>query len=183
MNQSVVLACLSSLLLALSIWRVGLNHRGYSHIRHTISELGEVGAPHSRLVAFGVFLPFGLSMLAVFWLSRTSNPPAAALAACIGVGYLGAALFPCDPGSPLVGTWRQSLHNIAGAVQYVGGAAVMWSLTPAQALFALPAILVGTTAVLLSVPAARSWRGVIQRFAELALFASLVLALSTRNAA
>lgn len=183
MNQSVVLALLSSVLLTLGIWRLGLTHRRYSHVRHTISELGEGGAPSSKLVSFGVFLPFGLSMLAVHWLSRASSPPAANLAACIAVGYLGAALFPCDPGSPLVGSWRQALHNVAGAIQYIGGAAVIWSLSSAQSLFAIPAVAVALAAVLLSVPAASPWRGVIQRVAELALLASLVLALSASNAA
>ncbi len=183
MNQSVVLALLSSILLTLSIWRFGLLQPGYSHVRHTISELGEVGAPSSKLVSFDVFLPFGLSLLVVSWLSRAGSPAASNLAACIAVGYLGAALFPCDPGSPLVGSWRQSLHNFAGAIQYVGGATVIWSLSSAHSLFTVPAVAVGLAAVLLSVPAASPWRGAIQRVAELALLVSLVLVLSASNAA
>ena len=59
MNESAALALMSSALLALSIWRLGLVRPGYSHVSHTISELGELGAPRSRLVSFGVFLPFG----------------------------------------------------------------------------------------------------------------------------
>lgn len=179
----MALALVSALLLALGLWRTGLRHRGYSHIGHTISELGEAGAPCAKQVAFGVFLPFGLSMMALGWLSRGSHPPAAALAACIGVGYLGAALFPCDPGSPLIGSWRQTLHNLAGAIQYVGGAAVIWRLQMGHAAYALLAWLVGGAAVLLSVPAARPWRGGVQRVAELALLASLVLVLRMPHAA
>ena len=181
MNQSVLLALLSSALLSLSIWRFGLIRQGYSHVTHTISELGEVGSPGSKLVSLGIFLPFGLSMLAVYWLSRAGNPSAANLAGCIGVGYLGAALFPCDPGSPLVGSWRQSLHNLAGAVQYVGGAAFIWNLGSTQSLFAIPAVAVCLAAVMLSVPAASPWRGVIQRVAEAALLASLLLALGASH--
>jgi len=183
MNESAALALMSSALLALSIWRLGLVRPGYSHVSHTISELGELGAPRSRLVSLGVFLPFGVSMLAVYWLSRPSNPSAANLAACVGVGYLGAALFPCDPGSPLVGSWRQSLHNLAGAVQYVGGAAVLWALGSAQSLFFVPAVAVGVTAVVLSLQVASRWRGGVQRVAEVALLSSLLIALGSGNAA
>lgn len=168
---------MASLALALSLWRLGRQHPGYSHLRHTISELGETGAANAKLVAYGVFLPFGLAMLAIYGLSHASHPSAANLAACIAVGYLGAALFPCDPGSPLTGSWRQSLHNLAGAVQYIGGAAVIWRMAPADDLFRMLAMVVAAVAVLLSVPAVGPLRGGIQRVAELALLAALVLAL------
>ena len=37
--------------------RLGNKKPGYSHLAHTISELGEWGAVHQRFVALGVFLP------------------------------------------------------------------------------------------------------------------------------
>lgn len=92
------------------------------------------------------------------------------------VGYVGAALCPCDPGSPRVGSWRQVVHNLAGAVQYLGGAAVIAALATRTPLFALLAVVVGVAAVLLSVPAAGPWRGAVQRVAELALLAALLMA-------
>lgn len=177
MSPSAIFVMLAALALALGIWHLGRQHPGYSHIRHTISELGETGAANARRVAYGVFLPFGLAMLAVYGLSRASHPSAADLAACLAVGYVGAALFPCDPGSPLTGSWRQSLHNLAGAVQYVGGAVVIWRMAPADALLGALALLVGAVAVLLSVPALGPWRGGIQRVGEAALLVSLALAL------
>lgn len=38
---------------------------GYSHRRHTISELGQIRGPYSRLVGMGLFLPVGLCCLAL----------------------------------------------------------------------------------------------------------------------
>ena len=38
---------------------------GYSHVMHTISEIGELGARDQRFVALGLFLPVGLCLLFV----------------------------------------------------------------------------------------------------------------------
>lgn len=177
MNKPLLLAAVSSLFLAVGVWRLALRRPGYSHVRHTISELGESGAAASMLVAHGLFLPFGLAMLGVGWLSHALSPASATLAVCLGVGYVGAAVFPCDSGSPLVGSWRQSLHNLAGGVQYVGGAAAIWRLGALHWVFAVVALAVGACAMLLSVRAVSPWRGAIQRVAELMLLGSLVAAL------
>ena len=83
---------------------------GYSHAKHTISEIGEAGARDQRVVALGLFLPVGLALLLVAFLVRPASAPTAALALSIAIGYIGAAAFPCDPGSPLSGTPRQALH-------------------------------------------------------------------------
>lgn len=100
---------------------LGPRKAGYRHLRHTISELGEVGAPDQRLVAWAVFFPVGMAFLPGALLLAPTAPPVAALSACIAIGYLVAAVFPCDPGSPASGTARQGVHNIGGAVEYVGG--------------------------------------------------------------
>lgn len=178
MDWPLWLAILGGAALALSIERLGRGHPGYRHVRDTISELGQTGAPQARLVAFGVFLPFGLAMAAVAAASRPASPAVALLAGCLAVGYVGAALFPCDPGSPLAGSWRQSLHNIAGAIQYVGGAYAIWQLGQTRPPLVVAAAMVGAAAVLLSVPAVSRWRGAIQRIAEAALLVSLVTSLA-----
>lgn len=150
---------------------------GYRHVRHTISEIGEVGARDQRFVAFGLFLPVGSLLLLVAWLVRPSSPPVAALALCIAVGYLGAALFPCDPGSPVSGSGRQALHNLAGAVEYIGGGfALMTIARDSGQPFKLAGFVVLAAAIGLSVVPASAGRGILQRVAELALFGCLGLA-------
>lgn len=150
---------------------------GYSHLRHTISEIGETGARDQRLVALGLFLPVGLLMLMVAALERTAAPAVAALALCIAVGYVGAALFPCDPGSPMSGSARQGIHNLAGAVQYIGGGfALMTIAADAGQPFRAAGFIVLAAAVGLSVLPPGPGRGLLQRAAEACLFGCLGLA-------
>ncbi|HSY17581.1 MAG TPA: DUF998 domain-containing protein, partial [Candidatus Acidoferrales bacterium] len=97
----------------------------YSHIANTISELGETGAPHASLVAFGFFLPVGLLVWLALWLVHREAPGrdisfALAALSCLGTGYAAAAFFPCDPGGPLFGTWRTMVHNVLGFIDYEG---------------------------------------------------------------
>ena len=150
---------------------------GYSHIKHTISEIGESGAPNQHFVAFGLFLPIGLLLLLVAYLVRPFAPAAAALSLCIAIGYIGAAVAPCDPGSPLSGTARQALHNLAGAVEYIGGGFALMALaeTFGQPFKSAGFIVLGT-AIALSVIPSNSVRGIIQRIAEACLFGGLALA-------
>ena len=89
----------------------------YRQTIDTISELGERGAGDSRLVSFGLFLPVGLLVWLALWLVHRQNPGVdvslSLLAlSCLGTGYVVAAFFPCDPGSPLYGSWRQQVHNL-----------------------------------------------------------------------
>lgn len=163
---------------------------GYSHWRHTISELGEIGGPYSRPVGLGLFLPVGLCCLALArWFAEAPAPGgmsrgASTLATSLAVGYLVAAFFPCDPGSPLQGSWRQGVHNLGGGAEYVGGAMGLWLIggslrdgsQPAiGVMFTAGACLVGSAVVLLSTPALFPWRGAIQRIAEPVLFVALVV--------
>jgi hypothetical protein len=150
---------------------------GYSHLRHTISEIGETGARDQRFVALGLFLPVGLALLLVACLLRPASTPAAALALCIAIGYIGAAAFPCDPGSPLSGTPRQALHNLAGAVEYIGGGFALMTLARDLGQpFKFAGFIVLAAAVGLSVVPAGAGRGILQRVAEPCLFAGLALA-------
>jgi hypothetical protein len=145
---------------------------GYSHVQHTISEIGEVGAPDQRLVAFAVFLPVGLALAFVGLLLR-GHSQACALACSIAVGYIVAAFFPCDPGSPTSGSARQGVHNLGGAVEYIGGGFSLVVLGEHLApILRLAGFLVLGAAVALTVLPSGLLRGLVQRVAEVALFAS-----------
>lgn len=152
---------------------------GYAHRRHTISELGEVGAPHQRVLALGVFLPVGLLLLVAAYLLQPVSAAEAVLALCISIGYLVAAAFPCDPGSPVSGSARQAVHNLGGAVEYIGGGAALLALNETHGLpFKAAAFIVFGATALLTVLPTSSVRGIVQRVAEVCLFAGLVVAAS-----
>lgn len=164
--------------LAVSLAVLGARTHGYSHVRHTISELGEVGAPYQRLVAFGVFLPAGALLLAAAYMVRDVSQTTAALALCIAVGYAVAAWFPCDPGSPVSGSARQAVHNLGGAVEYVGGGAILLAMGGSHGpAFTAAGGVVFASAVLLSVLPPASVRGLVQRVGEACLFAALAVAM------
>ena len=145
----------------------------YSHIRHTISELGEHGCPIERQVAFGVFLPVGLAMACVAFVER-ANEPAALLAAALSVGYIGSAFFPIDADAPMSGTWRNGAHSLAAGFSYVGAIAAFEligrdvGLPYTAAKFAIIAFF-----VTVYVPGLRELRGLLQRIVEVGLFAGL----------
>jgi hypothetical protein len=156
----------------------------YSHITNTISELGETGASHARQVAFGFFLPVGLLVWLSLWLvHREASDRHASLMllamSCLGTGYVMAAFFPCDPGSPLFGSWRQQVHNVFGFIEYegtgIGFLLVSRYLarqnTTAQAVaFLVAGALVLLCLALLSFEGAFHVRGAIQRVAEITMF-------------
>jgi len=154
----------------------GRRKPGYDHVRHKFSELGERGARDARAVALGLFLPVGLGLAVVAVSQWQRVPEAAALAACVATGYLGAVIWPCDPGSPLRGSFSQGMHNLAGGVQYIGGALVMARLGVGYPPFSTAAAVVGGVAVILTVPQAVSVRGIAQRLGEAVLFISLATA-------
>lgn len=173
--------------LALAVVAFGSRRADYSHLRHTLSELGEHGgvSPRdARLVSWWVFFPIGLALAGVaYLLDRTAGTPrsAAALAACVAVGYLVAAIFPCDPGSPLSGSVRQGVHNLGGAVEYAGGALSLFTLareSTSPQIFQAAGGVVFAALLLLSFP--NPWRGLVQRIAETALFGGLALAAVSR---
>lgn len=174
----ILLTLLAVFYLFAALLVLGARKPGYRHLRHTISELGETGAPQARLVAMGVFLPIGIVMLMVAWLVRTFETETLALALCLAIGYLAAALFPCDAGSPMSGSWRQAAHNLGGAVEYIGGAfALMGIAAHAGDPFRTLGIVVLGAAIPISLPPLAGVRGLVQRIAELCLFGGLALAI------
>ena len=174
MVVSALLPILALGLLAASLLVLGRRKPQYSHVIHTISELGEVGAPDQKLVAWAVFLPIGLLLLPISYLYLRSFPPAASLAGCISVGYLVAAFFPCDSGAPVSGSTRQGIHNLGGAVEYIGGGFSL--LSAAERLgdeWKWLGFIVLGVAVALTVLPTVSVRGLVQRVGEVCLFGGL----------
>lgn len=170
--ESTLLSLLASIYLAAGIIFFGRKRKTYSHFRHTISELGESGSPYERAVSVGLFLPVGLALV---FISFLNNPHEALrrLSFCIGAGYLVAAFFPCDKGSPLDGSWRQHAHNLGGFAEY-GGGAYFISHSSFEGAFSfistgLIAAIVVVCTLLLAVPTF-SLRGLVQRVAEVLLF-------------
>lgn len=112
--MSLTLVTLAAAYLAVSIVLFARRKPGYRNITHTISELGEVGTADQRSVGFGVFLPVGVLLVGAAYFIPDTSASQQILALCIATGYIIAAFFPCDPGSPYVGSPRQSVHNFAG---------------------------------------------------------------------
>ncbi len=170
------LVLIASLYLAVAIVVLGKRKLHYSHIQHTISELAEIGSPVQRVTAYGVFLPVGLLLALVAYELRFSHGSQAILAACIAAGYLIAAFFPCDPGSPISGSLRQAIHNLGGAVQYAGGALALFRISESLGgPFQIAGLVAGIAMLLLSFP--HRYRGLVQRIAETCLFGGLLFSL------
>ncbi|MGJ8662393.1 MAG: DUF998 domain-containing protein [Marinicella sp.] len=91
----------------------------YSHFKHTISELGESGSIHEKLVGFRVFAPIGLAFLLLAYLVYAKHQSAAVLSFAMGMSYFLSAFFPCDPGTPVSGSWKNTIHNLVGGIAYV----------------------------------------------------------------
>ncbi|PJJ59840.1 DUF998 domain-containing protein [Hymenobacter chitinivorans] len=158
--------------LVLGIGYFGFRRPGYSHLRHTISELGEDGAPNRRAVSWGLFFQVGAGLLLGALLAHT--PALRGLLLCLGIGYVVAAVFPCDVGSPSSGSAKQAVHNLGGAVEYIGGifflhqaqgALLLQNVVPANTQLGL---LIGCL-LALSLPGFPG-RGLVQRVAEVLLF-------------
>jgi hypothetical protein len=77
----------------------------------------------------------------------------------------------------MMGTARQSLHNVAGAVEYAGGGFALMTLAGSlgQPFRAAGFVVLGS-AIALSVLSSNSVRGLVQRVAEASLFGALALA-------
>jgi hypothetical protein len=163
--------------LLLMIIRLGRKKPGYSHVLHTISELGEVGAVNQHLVGYGVFLPVGVALLIVGWLIESQSASAMLLALAIGIGYVVAAFFPCDVGSPVFGSLRQTIHNIAGGIEYGGGGIALMKLGEdyGQPFLAGGFTVLAVLACLTLLPPSAP-RGAIQRVGEFTLFSLLLYA-------
>jgi hypothetical protein len=79
-------------------WWFARRRPGYSHLRHTLSELGETGAPDASRVARLAFAPLGLSVWGVAALLGARLPADAGTGlvplSLLGMSYVGAAVFP-----------------------------------------------------------------------------------------
>lgn len=153
--------------------------KAYSHFRYSISELGELGSEYEKQVSYFVFLPVGLGCLIVSFLSYTSNYPAAFLSGAIGFSYLLSAFFPCDPGTPLLGTWKNSIHNIIGGTCYVAMAYQLNELMDSEVIWFIELTFTLLCAFLLMflVGFPKGFIGLAQRLAETSIFLSTALLL------
>ena len=155
----------------------GHKKAGYDHLKHTISELGETGTPWEKQVGFGVFLPVGIGLLVIaftFW----DHEIVRGLSACLAVGYLVAAFFPCDKGSPTSGSWKQQVHNLGGFIEYAGAIFFLMKASEYGMLvfgidFKVMGFIVLVCVIITSIPGNRV-RGLAQRVAELLLFGALI---------
>ncbi len=90
----------------------------YSHLKHTISELGENASEFEKPVGFKVFMPVGLAFVLLSGLMYSTNTAVAVLSGAMGFSYFLSAWFPCDPGTPMSGSWKNSVHNLVGGLAY-----------------------------------------------------------------
>jgi hypothetical protein len=172
-----------------TIWFASLQP-GYSHISHTISELGATGALHARSVAYGFFLPVGLLVWLALWLVHVEVPDREVLPiffalSFLGLGYAMAAFFPCDAGAPFFGTWRTQVHNILGFVDYEGtGIGLLltarYFMRRNATLYAVVFLIAGAVVLiglaLLSTRLGHQIRGSIQRVTEVFQFMGVFFA-------
>ncbi len=146
----------------------------YRHTRDTISELGETGGEDGRLATFGLFLPVSILLFISAITVKDSDHGVAMLALCIGIGYLVAVVAPCDPGSPMEGSLKQTVHNVGGAIEYLGGALSLWIIgAGAKPVFFYAGWLVASATIMISIPQL-PWRGLVQRVVETTLFAAVI---------
>jgi hypothetical protein len=161
----------------------GRNKPGYSHLRDTISELGEAGSPVGFRGSWHGFVPIALLLwlfLAVgIQLAPTDAGKVLWLFSLVGAGYFGGAIFRCDAGAPLVGTWTNNLHVLFGSLEYLGALGALssmrhtayWAPLSEVMDYAVPVLLVSFVGF--SFP--HSFRGFFQRVAETIIFASVVV--------
>lgn len=155
---------------------------GYSHIRHTISELGEIGSPVGKTVSYFGFMAIGISVwvfliIAAYLLPQQVN--VFFMLSLVGFGYVGGGIFRCDEGAPITGTWSNKLHNFFGVFEYIGAAAAFMMLERSAFWVPLSQLMfyagVAVLVCLAALSVAPSVRGLIQRIAETLIFGGIVL--------
>lgn len=167
-------------------WYFGQRKPGYSHVYHTISEIGEAGAPDQAKVAYLGFLPIGVASWLFLVASSFCFPPdqqstcGTFLLGFVGLGYVASAVFPCDRGAPLSGSWKNNLHVLFGGLGYVGAgvgfillaesfnAVASWGRLAEYTKWSGYIVLLATLGV--SIPGLPV-RGLVQRIAESVIFA------------
>jgi Protein of unknown function (DUF998) len=149
----------------------------YNHFKHTISELGETGSVFEKQVGFGLFLPVSI-LLAIVALLQRDSINIMGLSLVLAVGYIVAAFFPCDPGSPSSGSWKQQLHNLGGFIEYAGSIYfIMKAAEDDLYLWIIPFKTIGFIVIgciiITSIPN-NPVRGLAQRIGELLIFGCLI---------
>ena len=181
--MATALSVFVTLYLLAGIIYFGSRNKNYNQVKHTISELGEYGSMDAARVNYRLFLPAGLILLLIA-MNAGNNTSLPGYAICMSTGYLVAAFFPCDPGSPQTGRSRQHIHNLGGLIEYAGAALYLFKAedildTPFIIGYKPCAGIIIFCMVLISIPSIPS-RGLIQRIAETVLFINLI-ALSTHT--
>lgn len=183
----LVVAIFIGLLAAVPPWWFARQRPGYSHLRNTISELGETGAPDATRVAWLAFAPLGLAVWVFVAVLKGQLQEDAqtglVLLSFLGASYVGAAVFPCDAGAPFWGTWRNQIHNLVAAIGYFGAGAGLIELGRALEDTAMMSGLAMLTAALGKGVLAGIFvlsfespvRGLVQRLIEATVFGWMVL--------
>ncbi len=191
LNRYPYYAALSGALLLLILTIAGgETFPNYSHASQFISELGAREAPHENLVRFAGFLPVGiLSFIYIFGARRQLPRSKIANLGFVGIflyalGYLAAAIFPCDPGcTPIEPSLSQGLHNLFGIVGYLVSPAFLFLFGlesrrwPNQRFLPLTAFTCAAVATLglLTFNPESPWVGISQRLIEGAVWFWIVL--------
>lgn len=95
----------------------------YGHLTHTISTLGEIGAPFAIVQQLNFIVLGGLTTAFAYGLHRGMPPGfvlGPLLVALFGLGIVGAGLFPCLPCTDFSSyTWENTTHGITAGVAFV----------------------------------------------------------------
>lgn len=165
---------------------LGVLRPGYDHFTQLASELGESGAPYAIVMNASFFL-FGLLLIAfAFGLyrgmsDRTGLKVGSALLVFGGIGFLGAAFFPCSPGCGLDTSASHFLASSPGLGLYVAPLVFYgsWRKDNQWRRYGSYSLLTGVLAILLLVTNFSSlmepWDGVGQRLQDALVFPWIVI--------
>jgi hypothetical protein len=181
-TTALALAILSAILAAAVPIYFGRRKPGYSHLRHTISELGETGSPVGESVSYFGFIAVGVSLWLFLIVAAKLLPSETAifvLLSLVGAGYVGGGIFRCDPDAPFLGSWRTTLHNLFAVLEYFGAAAAFMELKRSEVWEPLSDVMSYAGGVVLFSLAplgfAHPFRGLVQRIAETIIFGGIVM--------
>lgn len=178
---ALILAVLAAAMAAIVPIYLGRLKPGYSHMRHTLSELGEAGSPVGRVVSiYGILTGFLIWAFLFFAAGAAQHVSQEIffMVSLVGVGYVGGSIFPCDKEGPLFGSWRTSLHNIFAGLEYVGAAGAFFTLErdaaqPLSSAFKFAGFVVIAGFFGASFP--NPFRGLSQRIAETIIFGGMIV--------
>lgn len=167
---------------------LGATRLDYSSFSNYLSELGARGTSTQFLTNRLAFPVVGISCILVviaLWhrLPKLSGVRAGLICLVLGIplGYIGAAVFPCDYGCPVEGSASQAIHNLLGLIQYplgvIGFALLSLNLTSRplwRIICAVAAAAMAIGFVMMLIPGQANFRGAWQRLSDYTAF--LVLA-------